>query len=139
MGPIRCDVFERREENVMIRILIIVAALTSIAHSQEGTRPAKAEERHEKLEDKQRTVEGGASMGVKACHADIERWCKAVKPGDGRLGACLKARSKRLSKSCRRWASHGGQGAIEEALTRDVDGPPAPADAPPAQKVEPSK
>lgn len=119
----------------MIRILIIAAALTSIAHSQERRNPSSEADRHEKSEDKARTVKGGASMGVKACHADIERWCKTIEPGEGRLGACLKARSTRLSKSCRRWASHGGENAIEEDLTRDIDGPPRPSSTPPAMKV----
>lgn len=84
------------------------------------------------MEDKARTVKGGASLGVKACHADIERWCKTVKPGEGRIGACLKAKSKKLSKSCRRWASHGGANAMDEALTRDIDGPPQVSTAAPA-------
>lgn len=111
------------EASVVIRALILIAAMASIGHSQEGTKPAEAAARHEKMEDKARTVKGGASKGVKACHADIERWCKTVKPGDGRLGACLKKRSKKLSAVCLRWAAHGGEGAIEEALARDIDGP----------------
>lgn len=117
----------------MIRLLIIIPVLASVVHSQEVSKPAIEAERHERMEDKERTVEGGASMGVRACHADIERWCKAVKPGEGRLGACLKAKSKKLSKRCRRWAGHGGETTIEEALTRDIDGPPRPPGEPPAR------
>jgi len=108
----------------MIRFLIIIAALASVGHAQEPQKPAAEAERHETAEDKARTVAGGASKGVKACHADIERWCKKVKPGEGRLGACLKAKAKKLSRSCRRWAAHGGEKSIEEALARDIDGPP---------------
>jgi hypothetical protein len=83
---------------------------------------------HEAAEDAVRTVEGGASKGVKACHADIERWCKKVKAGDGRLGKCLKANSKKLAKPCRDWLSHGGQAHVDRAFS-EVD-PPAPAKQP---------
>lgn len=106
--------------NYMLHALILVASLTSLGHAQ--GKPAEGQPQHEKAEDKSRTVAGGASKGVKACHADIERWCKAVKPGEGRLGACLKAHSSKLSKPCRRWASHGGKSHIDEALSRDIDG-----------------
>jgi hypothetical protein len=116
----------------MIRLLIVIVALASAGRAQVVVKSTEAAG-HEKMEDKARTVAGGAGKGVKACHADIERWCKSVKPGEGRLGACLKAKAKKLSKSCRRWASHGGAAAFEEALTRDIDGPPPP-DVPPAQK-----
>jgi hypothetical protein len=34
------------------------------------------------------------------CKADIERLCKGVPPGDGRLMACLKAHSKQMSVGC---------------------------------------
>lgn len=122
---------------MIIQAVILVALMTSPGHSQETKKSAGEAERHEKTEDKARTVEGGASKGVKACHADIERWCKAVKPGEGRLGACLKAKAKSLSKSCRRWASHGGEGAVEEALTRDIDGPPPASDS--KKVLKPSK
>lgn len=106
----------------MIRSLFVVVALASFTHAQEG-KPA-----HEAAENKARTVKGGASKGVKACHADIEKWCKDVKAGEGRVGACLKEHAKELSKSCKRWASHGGKAHIDDALGRDLDGAaPAPA------------
>lgn len=84
---------------------------------------AAAEEKtpsSEKAEDAARTVPGGASKGVKACHEDIERFCKDVIAGEGRLGACLKANRKKLSKKCLKWAAHGGKAHTDEALT-DID------------------
>lgn len=119
----------------MLRALIIVAVAASVGHSQEAVKPAKDALPHEKMEDRARTVEGGASKGVRECHADIERWCKKVKPGEGRLGACLKANAKKLSKRCRRWAAHGGENAVEEALTRDLDGPPQASSATVTEKA----
>ncbi len=113
----------------MLHALMMTVALASVGYPQPvQQKPAEGMPAHEKAEDKARTVPGGASKGVEACHADIERWCKKIKPGDGRLGACLKANAKKLSKRCKRWASHGGAAHMDEAFARDIDGaPPAPA------------
>jgi Cysteine rich repeat len=54
--------------------------------------------------------EGGAADFAKvreACHDDVERLCKDVKPGDGRLRECLRAHKDELSAGC--------QAAIREA------------------------
>lgn len=37
---------------------------------------------------------------VKYCKADIQRLCKNVPPGDGRIIACLKSHSKEMSVGC---------------------------------------
>jgi hypothetical protein len=53
---------------------------------------------------------GGAGEFAKvreACHEDVERLCKDVKPGDGRLRECLHAHKDELSAGC--------QAAIREA------------------------
>ena len=53
---------------------------------------------------------GGAGDFAKvreACHDDVERLCKDVKPGDGRLRECLRAHKDELSAGC--------QTAIREA------------------------
>lgn len=84
--------------------------------------------KHEAAEDKARTVQGGASKGVHACHDDIERWCGKVKPGEGRLGACLKKNAAKLSESCRRWTEHAGPGHVDRAFMEiDEPSPRAPA------------
>ena len=36
----------------------------------------------------------------KACHADVEKFCQGVKPGEGRIIACLKNNSSKLSSEC---------------------------------------
>lgn len=120
----------------MIHSILLALAFASTGYSQQSQRKAPETSAHaEAAENKGRTVPGGAGKGVKACHADIDRWCKDVKPGEGRLGACLKTHAKELSKRCRRWASHGGKEHLGEALLRDLDGAAAPAPAPvPAQK-----
>lgn len=100
-----------------------IALILILAAPGRAQEPSSSTAR-EKTEDAARTVPGGASKGVKACHADIERWCRKVKPGEGRLGACLNARVKRLSKPCRAWAAHGGKDKVSEALLQDIDGKP---------------
>jgi hypothetical protein len=36
-----------------------------------------------------------------ACRPDVERLCKDVKPGDGRIRECLKAHAPELSDGCK--------------------------------------
>lgn len=99
----------------MIHSLLLSAALAAA-----GERPEPA---REAAQEKGWTVPGGASQGVKACHEDIERFCKDVEPGEGRLGRCLLRNKKKLSRRCRRWARHGGA-AHEDASLRELDKKP---------------
>ena len=39
--------------------------------------------------------------GKGACKADVEKFCKDVKPGGGRIIACLKGNKDRLSQACK--------------------------------------
>lgn len=100
---------------------IIAVAVLVFSTAAFAAQPSKETmEAKEAKEDAARTVKGGASRGVKACHEDIEKRCKGVEPGEGRLGECLKANKAKLSKKCRRWARHGGAAHEDEALT-DID------------------
>jgi hypothetical protein len=46
---------------------------------------------------------GGAHMAKvrEACRPDVERLCKDVKPGGGRIRECLKAHASELSDTCK--------------------------------------
>ncbi|HUN56316.1 MAG TPA: cysteine rich repeat-containing protein [Smithella sp.] len=44
---------------------------------------------------------GPPMEGRGACKADVEKFCKGVKPGEGRIIACLKGNEDRLSQSCK--------------------------------------
>lgn len=35
-----------------------------------------------------------------ACHADVKRWCSAVRPGDGQILQCLQEHAQELSDRC---------------------------------------
>lgn len=39
------------------------------------------------------------------CKADIKRLCGDVKPGQGRINACLKAHKDEISQECRDWVA----------------------------------
>lgn len=43
---------------------------------------------------------GGRGEGKGVCAEDIQKLCKDVKPGGGRIAACLKENEKKLSKAC---------------------------------------
>lgn len=80
--------------------------------------------------------QGMLASGMDACREDIAKWCKDVTPGAGRLGRCLNANLKNLSKPCRRFARHGGKGQELESLV-DIDRnylPSVPGDLPQEKK-----
>jgi cysteine rich repeat protein len=37
---------------------------------------------------------------AKACKPDMDKWCKGIRPGDGRILSCLKGRESDLSPAC---------------------------------------
>src|SRR4030042_6090701 len=44
------------------------------------------------------TQEEGERKGV--CKADVQKFCKGIRPGQGRIWACLKSREAELSQQC---------------------------------------
>jgi len=53
------------------------------------------------------------------CKADLEKYCKDVKPGDGRLLACLYAHSDKISARCE-YAVYDAASQLERALTANI-------------------
>jgi hypothetical protein len=50
-------------------------------------------------QDQDETVMPKSGKG--ACRVDVEKLCKNIKPGGGRLLACIKSNNERLSKECK--------------------------------------
>lgn len=46
------------------------------------------------------SLPAAAEKGKGPCAADAAKFCKDVKPGEGRVAACLKEHEKELSKAC---------------------------------------
>ena len=44
-----------------------------------------------------------AKAGTQACEADMAKFCKSVKPGEGRIVQCLKQHENELSEACRKY------------------------------------
>jgi hypothetical protein len=67
---------------------------------------------------------GKRGEGKGVCAEDIQKFCKDVKPGEGRIAACLKENEKKLSKACserqaavkERGARRGGKGEMAGAF-----------------------
>lgn len=53
---------------------------------------------------------------TEGCKADLDKYCKDVKPGDGRLLACLYAHSDKISVRCE-YAVYDAASQLERALT----------------------
>src|SRR5271169_6389208 len=48
----------------------------------------------------QQGQQGNGHGPRKACRADVEKFCQGVKPGEGRIIACLENNSSKLSQEC---------------------------------------
>lgn len=64
------------------------------------------------------SLPAAAEKGKGPCAADAAKFCKDVKPGEGRIAACLKEHEKELSQACvdrkalsreKRVGKHGGK------------------------------
>ncbi len=53
--------------------------------------------KHEATEKRKQTRE----HAQKACHDDVQKFCKDVDPGEGRMVHCLEEHEKSLSEACR--------------------------------------
>lgn len=62
---------------------------------------AKGTEMREKMQEMRKEM-GDDLMGGQhgACKADMEKFCKDVKPGEGRVMECMKSHKSELSKGC---------------------------------------
>ncbi len=69
-----------------------------------------------------------ASGGREACKAAIEKICPGVKPGDGRIKACLKQNNTSIEQVCPGAGKHhGGKGGASSGTST-----PSPVAQPPA-------
>lgn len=50
-------------------------------------------------QEQEKEVAPGPGKGV--CKADVDKFCKGVRPGGGRIWACLKSNEANLSQPCR--------------------------------------
>jgi hypothetical protein len=50
-------------------------------------------------QDQDKEVAPKAGKGV--CKADVDKFCKGIKPGEGRIWACLKSNEADLSQPCK--------------------------------------
>ena len=87
----------------LIRAVVLVAALAmpALALAQGAPPPPPP------------PGEGGApghfAKVRQACRADVERLCKDVKPGEGRIRECLKTHAAELSDGCKAAISEARQ------------------------------
>ena len=65
-----------------------------------------------------------------ACKGDVDQYCKDVKPGQGRIGKCLKQNEAKLSPACKEQMAqaheqmqhmHKRMQEVEQACTGDVE------------------
>lgn len=44
---------------------------------------------------------GGAMEQLAVCRADVQRFCQGIRPGQGRIRACMRSNQDRISQACR--------------------------------------
>ena len=72
-------------------------------------------------------AKGKAQEPAEACKADVEKFCKDVTPGGGRIMACLKAYEDKISEGCKATREKGKERGMEkmkkfmEACKTDMD------------------
>lgn len=70
-------------------------------HKAEMSAACKAD--HERAREK---AEHRRDHNRKACEGDVQKHCKGVEPGDGRIVHCLKEHKTQLSEACRASLNH---------------------------------
>lgn len=55
---------------------------------------------HAKMAEHHRGMKEGLNKKKEACRGDVEKFCKGVEPGEGRLIKCLQEHKAELSKDC---------------------------------------
>ncbi len=58
--------------------------------------------------------QGKAGKGKGPCAADVQKFCKGVKKGEGRIIACLKSQQSELSQACSAKFKKGPEGKPSE-------------------------
>jgi hypothetical protein len=85
----------------------------------------KAHETDLSLPCKEKLAAGDAKMEKikQACQPDAEKFCKGIKPGDGRIAACLKSHESELAPACQKLVARVGTAAreVHEACKSDVE------------------
>ena len=85
----------------------------------------KAHETDLSLPCKEKLAAGDAKMEKikQACQPDAEKFCKGIKPGDGRIAACLKSHESELAPACQKLIGRVGTAAreVHEACKNDVE------------------
>jgi len=85
----------------------------------------KAHETSLSLPCKEKLAAGDAKAEKikQACQPDAEKFCKGVKPGEGRIAACLKAHESELVPACQKLIGRVGTAAreVHVACKNDVE------------------
>jgi hypothetical protein len=85
----------------------------------------KAHETDLSLPCKEKLAAGNAKMEKikQACQPDAEKFCKRIKPGDGRIAACLKSHESELAPSCQKLVARVETAAreVHVACRNDVE------------------
>lgn len=68
---------------------------------KKAKREAKQEERKKEREEKMAARKEAHKASREACKSDMEKFCKDVKPGDGKKMNCLKEHAAELSEGCK--------------------------------------
>jgi hypothetical protein len=89
--------FGRSERKTIMRKLIVTTLMVSTAFLASATLRAETASPQKQQPNAKQIV----SQLKEKCGSDINKFCSGIKPGEGRIAACLDAREDQLSASCK--------------------------------------
>lgn len=98
--------------NKFFRNSLLASVFALVAASSYAGQSHTSQSSHSKKGDFKKQLENVKS----ACKSDMEKFCKEVTPGDGRLASCLDSHGDKLSETCSTSYSN-----FQESISKRLD------------------
>lgn len=126
----KCTQWHRQRRQFMNRrklvAALILSGISTLAAAQPNEQAGGGNGQPPQQMGGQGDRQGRGQGPLRACRAEIKKFCEGVKPGQGRIIACLKSNSSGLSSECAEVVAHApDRPARENGQGRAQQGRPA--------------